>query len=287
IRKWLQALDDIMREKQFVTQEQCHTDTGSWFLTGAKFTEWKEQPGCLWIRGNSGTGKSVLSSTVINYLFGSQFQPVTPNFAIGYFYFDFRDKEKQLLDKMLRTIMMQLSTQCPTPHSVLIQQFESRRKEIPTYRELLVMLPTILSQFTSTYIVLDALDECSEPDKLIEFISTVRGQAEGVHLLVASQPRTTFMDSPVFEGASAVVLERGTTHADILQFVNSKLKFNPKLKHIKRTPDAAPRIVDKSNGMRVTSTTFISMHLTNQCQVSDGGLSPARIVPRSSYKSRP
>ncbi|KAJ7649078.1 hypothetical protein DFH06DRAFT_1095235 [Mycena polygramma] len=249
IRKWLQALDDIMREKQFATQEYRHNDTGSWFLMGAEFARWKEQPGCLWIRGNSGTGKSVLSSTVINYLFGSQFQPATQNFAIGYFYFDFRDKEKQLLRNMLRTIMMQLSTQSLPPYSVLNQQYKSQRKEIPTYRELLAMLPTILSQFTSTYIVLDALDECSEPDKLVEFISTLRGQAKAVHLLVASQPRTIFIDSAAFKGASVVVLEPDTTHADILQFVNSELEFNPKLKHIKRAQDAAPKIVDKSNGM--------------------------------------
>ncbi|KAJ7627852.1 ankyrin repeat-containing domain protein [Mycena polygramma] len=249
IRKWLQPLDDVMREKQLATQEHRHDDTGSWFLTGTEFVEWKKQPGFLWIRGNSGTGKSVLSSTVINYLFGSQFQPVTPNFAIGYFYFDFRDKEKQLLRNMLRTIMMQLSGQSPAPYSVLNQQFESRRKEIPTYRELLAMLPTILSQFTSTYIVLDALDECSEPDSLVEFISTLRGQAKAVHLLVASQPRTIFIDSAAFEGASVVILEPKTTHADILQFVNSELKLNSKLKHIKRVQDAGPKIVDKSNGM--------------------------------------
>ncbi|KAJ7637912.1 hypothetical protein DFH06DRAFT_1432481 [Mycena polygramma] len=250
IRKWLQPLDDNMREKQLATQEHRHNDTGSWFLRGTQFAEWKEQPACLWIRGNSGTGKSVLSSTVINYLFGSEFQPATPNVAIAYFYFDFRDKEKQLLKNMLRTIMMQLSAQAPTPYSVLNQHFESRRKQIlPTYDDLLGMLATILSPFTGTYIVLDALDECSELNELVHFISTLRGWGKPMHLLIASQPRTIFLESAAFEGASVVVLEPDTTYDNILQFVNSELELNSKLKHIKKAKDAAPKIVDKSNGM--------------------------------------
>ncbi|KAJ7637941.1 ankyrin repeat-containing domain protein [Mycena polygramma] len=250
IREWLQPLDDIMREKQLTTQEDRHNDTGSWFLGGGEFAEWKEHPGCLWIRGNSGTGKSVLSSTVINHLFGSEFQPATPNVAIAYFYFDFRDKEKQLLRNMLRTVIMQLSAQAPTPYSVLNQHFESRRKQIfPTYEDLLDMLKSTLSEFIGTYIVLDALDECSEHDKLVNFISTLHGWAKPVHLLVASQPRTIFLDSTAFEGASVIVLEPDTTHADILQYVKSELELNSKFKHLKKAKDAAPKIVKKSNGM--------------------------------------
>ncbi|KAJ7675984.1 hypothetical protein DFH06DRAFT_672643 [Mycena polygramma] len=254
IREWFQALD--MREKQRATHALRHNDTGSWFLEDTKFTKWKEEPGYLWIRGNSGTGKSVLSSIAIDHLFDyrrvkvANSHPSTPKFGIAYFYFDFRDEKKQLVENMLRSIIMQLSEQSPTPYSVLDQHFEScQGGKFPTYDDLLAMLPTILAQFTGTYIVLDALDECSEPDELIEFISTFRGWAKAVHLLVASQPRTVFLDSAAFEGALVVVLELDTTHADILGFVNSELALNFKLKHLKKAKDAALKIVDKSNGM--------------------------------------
>ncbi|KAJ6481637.1 hypothetical protein C8R45DRAFT_1002479 [Mycena sanguinolenta] len=49
-----------MTMKQDNMQELQHKGTGIWFLGGAQFKDWKETPGSLWIRGNSGTGKSVL-----------------------------------------------------------------------------------------------------------------------------------------------------------------------------------------------------------------------------------
>ncbi|KAJ7608285.1 ankyrin repeat-containing domain protein [Mycena polygramma] len=160
-------------------------------------------------------------------------QPATANFGIGYFYFDFRDEKKQLPENMLRSIIMQLSEQSPNPYSVLNEQFKSCHGQVfPPYGDLLAMLDTILSQFTGAYIVLDALDECSEHDQLVQFISTLRGWDKPVHLLVA-----------------IVVLEPEATHADILQFVNSELDLNSKLKHMKKAKDAAPKIVDKSTGM--------------------------------------
>ncbi|KAJ7658337.1 ankyrin repeat-containing domain protein [Mycena polygramma] len=254
IREWFQALD--MREKQRATHALRHNDTGCWVLEGTKFAKWKGEPGCLWIRGNSGTGKSVLSSIAIDHLFHyrpkkiASMQSATPKFGIAYFYFDFRDVQKQLPENMLRSIIMQLSEQSPEPYSVLDQQFKSCQGGIfPPYGDLLAMLDTILSQFTGAYIVLDALDECSKHDELTKLISTLRGWGKPVHLLVASQPRAIFLDSAAFEGASIVVLERDTTHADILRFVTSELKLNSKLKHMKGAKDAAPKIVNKSNGM--------------------------------------
>ncbi|KAJ7638000.1 hypothetical protein DFH06DRAFT_1432623 [Mycena polygramma] len=253
IREWFQALD--MREKQRATYAFRHNDTGRWVLEGTEFAKWKE-PGCLWIRGISGTGKSVLSSIAIDHLF--DYRPVkvanshtdTPNFAIAYFYFDFREETKQLLDTMLRSIIMQLSEQSATPYSVLDQHFKSYQGgKLPTHGDLLAMLDTLLNQFTGTYIILDALDECSEHDELIKFISTLRRWGKPVHLLVASQPRTIFLDFAAFEEASVVVIEQDTTHADILQFVKSELELNSKLKHIKKAKDAAQKIVEKSNGM--------------------------------------
>ncbi|KAJ7658318.1 ankyrin repeat-containing domain protein [Mycena polygramma] len=254
LQKWFQALD--MREKQRATHALRHNDTGSWFLEDTKFAKWKEQPGCLWLRGNSGTGKSVLSSIAIDHLFDyrrvkvTNSYPATPNFGIAYFYFDFRDETKQLRETMLRSIIMQLSEQSPTPYSVLDQHFKScQGGKFPTHDDLVAMLDTILAEFAGTYIVLDALDECDEHDRLVQFLATLRGWVKPVHLLVASQPRTLFLESLAFKEASVVVLEPDATHADILQFVKSELELNSKLKHIKKAKDAAPKIVDKSNGM--------------------------------------
>ncbi|KAJ6505881.1 ankyrin repeat-containing domain protein [Mycena vitilis] len=274
LREWFQAID--MKEKQHTMYALRHDDTGKWVLEDIRFAKWKEEPGCLWIRGNSGTGKSVLSSIAIDHLVHYQPRQIAnmqaaPTLGIAYFYFDFRDEKKQPVINMLRSIIMQLSEQSPEPYSVLDEQFKSCRggSIFPPYDDLLVMLNTILGQFTGTYIVLDALDECSEHDDLVQFISTLRGWGKPVHLLVASQPRAIFVESAAFDEASVVLLEPATTHADIFQFVNSKLKLDSKLKHVsKYAKDLTPKVVEKSNGMFRLAACLLQELLTRTSRIN-------------------
>ncbi|KAJ6505872.1 ankyrin repeat-containing domain protein [Mycena vitilis] len=272
LREWFQAID--MKEKQHTTYALRHDDTGKWVLEDIRFAKWKEEPGCLWIRGNSGTGKSVLSSIAIGHLVHYQPRQIAnmqATLGIAYFYFDFRDEKKQLVINMLRSIIMQLSEQSPEPYSVLDEQFKACRggSIFPPYDDLLVMLNTILGQFTGTYIVLDALDECSEHDDLVQFISTLRGWGKPVHLLVASQPRAIFVESVAFDEASVVLLEPATTHADIFQFVNSKLKLDSRLKHVsKYAEDLTPKVVEKSNGMFRLAACLLQELLTRTSRIN-------------------
>ncbi|KAJ7279603.1 hypothetical protein C8J57DRAFT_135755 [Mycena rebaudengoi] len=103
LEKWLKPED--MSDKQHETQKLHHEGTGIWFLDGRQLTEWIEKPGCLWIEGNSGTGKSVISSTVIRKLLHDRLPSDHGTVAVGYFYFDFRDDKKQLVDTMLRSVI--------------------------------------------------------------------------------------------------------------------------------------------------------------------------------------
>ncbi|KAJ6571529.1 hypothetical protein B0H19DRAFT_1130272 [Mycena capillaripes] len=57
--EWLGSPPDQMI-KQDEMQQLRYENTGSWFLNSTKFRDWKDNPGSLWIEGNSGTGKSVL-----------------------------------------------------------------------------------------------------------------------------------------------------------------------------------------------------------------------------------
>ncbi|KAF7333090.1 HET-domain-containing protein [Mycena venus] len=101
--KWLKPPLD-MDDRQCELRSLQHADTGHWLLTKYQFIKWKAVPGSLWIKGISGTGKSVLSSMVIQEITvacatgpkGS----ILP--AVAYFFFDFRNK-RQYMDSMLRT----------------------------------------------------------------------------------------------------------------------------------------------------------------------------------------
>ncbi|KAJ7112578.1 hypothetical protein C8R44DRAFT_882341 [Mycena epipterygia] len=248
LQEWLKFPPD-MAEKQHATQKLHHKGTGNWFLNGGQFHEWRKNPGSLWIEGRSGAGKSVLSSTVIAQLF--DVQATARSSAVAYFYFDFRNEQTQLVEIMLRSIILQLSAQSPNTYTVLDQQYNlSKGQTLPTYQNLLDILDKLLLELGSTYIVLDALDECNEHDLLLQLISLLRGWSSKtpLHLLFTSQTREMFTAS--FEGVEHVSLELETTQEDIASFVTSELESNPNLKHWARhTVEITRKVVEKSNGM--------------------------------------
>ncbi|KAJ7112573.1 ankyrin repeat-containing domain protein [Mycena epipterygia] len=248
LQEWLKFPSD-MAEKQHAMQKLHHEGTGNWFLNGGQFHEWKKNPGSLWIEGQSGAGKSVLSSSVIAQLFDNKATANTS--AVAYFYFDFRNEQNQLVEVMLRSIILQLSAQSPNTYMVLDQQYNlSSGQTLPTYQNLLDILDKLLLDLGSTYIVLDALDECNEHDLLVQFILLLRGWSSKtpLHLLFTSQTREMFTAS--FEGMEHVALELKTTQADIAAFVTSELKSNFKLKRwAKHTVEITTKVVEKSNGM--------------------------------------
>ncbi|KAJ6607607.1 ankyrin repeat-containing domain protein [Mycena sp. CBHHK59/15] len=255
LQKWLQFPPD-MTEKQHATQELHKEGTGRWLLDGGQFVEWQNYPGYLWIQGQSGTGKSVLSSAVIRKLFDDQRLFVdlgkTKSSAVAYFYFDFRDEKKQSVDIALRRIVLQLSPQSLDPYGALDRQYMlSKGQALPTYRDLLKVLQELLVNIGHTYIVLDALDECKEADqmRLLELISTLRSWTESpLHLLVTSQSRDIF--TKAFEGVACITLQLDTTQKDIEIFVASELKVNHKLKRwAPRTDYITGKVVLRSNGM--------------------------------------
>ncbi|KAJ7286604.1 hypothetical protein C8J57DRAFT_1664843 [Mycena rebaudengoi] len=254
-RQWLQPAN--MSDKQHETQKLHHKGTAIWFLDGDQLTEWIRKPGSLWIEGNFGTGKSVISSTVIRKLLDDRPPSDHGTAAVGYFYFDFRDDKKQLVDTMLRSVVFQLSGQSLDPYAALNSQYEklSQGQTLPTTQDLLGILDRLLLQFRRTYIVLDALDECRETDlqDLVELLSKLRMRTESsLHLLLTSQPREIFTAG--FKGVEQIVLEPKKTQKDIKHFVSDEVQLRlQRLKHWggwkPRAEEIITKVVEKSNGM--------------------------------------
>ncbi|KAF7358075.1 Arp, Ankyrin repeat protein [Mycena venus] len=247
LQEWLQSPPD-MGAKHTAMQNLRHEGTGCWLLEGTQFSRWKENPGLLWIEGKSGAGKTVLSSTIIETLLAPTIQDTALPCAVAYFYFDFRTQETQLVERMLCSIILQLSKQCLDPYGTLDQHHENRKGAPPPYENLLIILDKLLSELGQIFIILDALDECNDADLLIQLISTLRARTESrVHLLFTSQSRLHF--TKAFNAVAHIVLELDTTQDDIVRFVDSKLQSS-KLKHwVPHTAKITRTILQKSNGM--------------------------------------
>ncbi|KAF8162040.1 hypothetical protein K438DRAFT_303117 [Mycena galopus ATCC 62051] len=57
--RWLGSPPDT-KDRQHELKSLHHQATGGWLLRDGRFVSWKATPGALWIKGISGTGKSVL-----------------------------------------------------------------------------------------------------------------------------------------------------------------------------------------------------------------------------------
>jgi hypothetical protein len=172
--------------------------------------------------------------------------------AVAFFYFDFKNKEGQVIENAIRRVILQLSAQSPYPYKTLDKHYGlSDGQALPTFRNLHKILEELLLEIGRTYIVFDALDECKESDHpdLVDLISTLRQWTQSsLHLLITSQPREIF--AKAFKDMPCIPLDFHATQEDIKFFVASELRDKPSLKiWADRADYITDRVVRKSNGM--------------------------------------
>lgn len=104
LRKW-HSLPDPSTNHNFACDRQ-HEGTAEWFFRGGIFKEWKVSGSLLWIHGKPGSGKTILCSAIIEDIITLY---KTGSAAMAYFYFDFRDTDKQSRSSLLPSLLLQLS----------------------------------------------------------------------------------------------------------------------------------------------------------------------------------
>ena len=119
---------------------------------------------------------------------------------MAYFYFDFRDADKQKLHNLLPSLLIQLSARSDSCCDILSQLhiLHDRGVRKPSDRAMIDCLKemTFLEAQGHTYIIMDALDECpvmstipSPREEVLEFVEElVDLHLPNVHICVTSRP---------------------------------------------------------------------------------------------------
>ncbi|KAI1664089.1 Heterokaryon incompatibility protein [Pyrenophora tritici-repentis] len=187
ICSWLSPPDPSANYHKAHKQRQAKT--GFWLLESAKFTKWKESAASrLWLYGIPGCGKTILSSTIIEHLLHHCRDDT--RMVAAYFYFDFNDAQKQDPELMLRSLLcqsLQRSVVIPKGVDALFLSCENGLRK-PSLHALLDVIRQVVQEFAHVYIILDALDECSQRLELMDILKTVAGwQLNSLHLLMTSR----------------------------------------------------------------------------------------------------
>jgi hypothetical protein len=224
ICNWLSAPDPSTN--YYKAHKQRQAETGLWLLDSPKFTGWKQRAASrLWLYGIPGCGKTILSSTIIEHLLqhcNDDIRTVT-----AYFYFDFNDAQKQDPELMIRSLLCQLLQRSYTISKGVDALFSScKNGQQPSLHALLEVTPQVMQQFMHVYLVLDALDECTQRPELMEVLETVAGwQLDNVHLLMTSRKERDIessLESYVKE-EDTICLQRDVVDRDIQRYVKQRL----------------------------------------------------------------
>jgi hypothetical protein len=218
---------DLARKKHEPT-------TGNWFIESKIFVSWtKATNASLWLHGIPGAGKTILCSTVIEHVINLCNSAHPDGYA--YFYFDFNDKRTAV--DMLRSIIAQLCTRegsLPPELHKLYQQCDNGRRQ-PGQASLIEILSSVLTNTHRTFIILDALDECSadsDRDDLFKILKEMISiSSKHLNILVTSRPEKDITEELEPLKFTAINLkEQGDVKSDIDLHVRKCLEDDKRLR---------------------------------------------------------
>lgn len=156
-----------------------------------------------------------------------------PTLGFAYFYFDFKDTQKQTVSGLIRSLIYQLCRFPSIQLNALAQLYDLNEEgsQQPHTNDLILTLRDILSQFHQAYILLDALDECATKEDLWAFINTVATwKYSNCHILVTSRKEEDIKACLSPQVSDTVDLCGVFNDHDINIHIHETLKNDPKLK---------------------------------------------------------
>ncbi|KAJ7576206.1 hypothetical protein C8J56DRAFT_800295, partial [Mycena floridula] len=255
---WISKLD--FQATQIETFAKHAPGTGDWFFKKPEYIGWRDgKTKFLWCPGIPGAGKTILSSIIIDHLRSVS----DPAPAVLYVYFDYTCQSDHTPTQLLGSMLKQLVQYHPSisDHLLALHNSHSSQKTFPNVAELLTALQTETSFHESVYIIVDALDECTEDNQAQELLFSTNSQGlwslpDHVHLLITS--RDILSISQAFNTEPRIYIE---AHQDDLQtYIKGRIITDVKLKRLVKgdttlEAEIVDQVIVKAAGM------FLQAHL--------------------------
>ena len=228
LRQWLSAPNPSTQPQRAL--EGRVRDICLWVLESDKYARWKTgSASILWLHGRPGSGKTVISTAILQDLLESCNS--RSNGVSAHFYFSYNNAQMQCPEMLLRSLVCQLSQNCVQMPPSLDTLFTLRDKQqgLPSLQTLLGVLRQMILEFPQVFILVEALDECTQRLELMDVLATVaEWQLQNLHLLITSrgeQEIESFLKDYVGE-KDTINLESDVVNKDILLdvLINNLLK---------------------------------------------------------------
>jgi hypothetical protein len=198
-------------------------NTGAWLTRSDEWKNWltgAPKSRFLWVKGNPGTGKTVLAYSMINYVYGLTKDHKSQ--AYSYYYCDHSRNQDETLP-FLTWIVSQFCRASGGIPDILNKLHGSGHE--PTPSQLLNCLDAVLTRFAEAYVVVDAIDEPKPPGNLLSVLAQLGADPRFGKLRLAVTSRSSQEIKEVFAKYCTVVSMDNNTavEADIQAYIKTTL----------------------------------------------------------------
>ncbi|KAH8812078.1 hypothetical protein F5884DRAFT_831783 [Xylogone sp. PMI_703] len=180
----LSSYDYLAAFKQ--NRRKKYRATAEWLFGTPEFERWINGTGhpLFWCSGKMGSGKTILTTSVVDYIIMEKCKPDIP---VAYFFSRFDDQESLNAEAIVRCIIKQLLGSADLPKEIESQL--ERLNSLSGCGALSELLRTTTRQFKALYIVIDGVDECEkqERDELFWILSSLISIDNVARIFIASR----------------------------------------------------------------------------------------------------
>ena len=132
----------------------------------------------------------------------------------------------------MRSLVTQLSRQSLESSKkleALYSQFEKGHEE-PNVERLVKLMRRVLEEFEETYLVIDALDECTEIPEVISFLDEMRNWGfQNIHILITSRRERVIEEGLRLLITERVSIQNALVDGDIKLLIHERLRSDREL----------------------------------------------------------
>lgn len=100
----------------------------------------------------------------------------------------------------------------------------------PTLESLIVTFHALLLQLDDTYVIIDAMDECTDRETMLNMITQILSWKTSVQILATSRKEGDILEALQSLTTRQICIESSLVDADIRTFISQKLQNDSKFK---------------------------------------------------------
>lgn len=253
--EWLSSTDYPAQQHSIMSQKQG--GTAQWFVDSPAFKRWRSgAEKTLFCPGMPGAGKTMMAAVAIDFLSKSL---LADSVGLAYLFCSYDARADQTATSLLTALLKQLVQRRPEIADPVKQVYEDYldKSSKPSLAEIVKLTRFICERYRTVFIVVDALDECTEKNcvrvSLVDALRDLQTSFD-VRLLFTSR----FIPEIEKQFESDLHLEIRASEGDVRRFVAAQMPNMPAC--IRNNEDlkleVQERIVQAVGGMQVSPPTL-------------------------------